>query len=186
MPAAHWFAFWITLLVVASCNHHHEGIPTCSSVAPYRAELKSGGSGQFGYSDPSGYVTGSERSYGLPSNAPSPYGYSEPSRPSWSPTSTDRGYYDRYYDYNYRPAVGDHYVRGYYRRDGTYVQGHRRTNRDDSFWNNYSSLGNVNPYTGRVGTATPSYSGYSGGTTYVNGYYRKDGTYVRGHTRRTR
>lgn len=30
------------------------------------------------------------------------------------------------------------------------------------------------------------YSGYSGGSTYVRGYYRKDGTYVRGHTRRRR
>jgi hypothetical protein len=41
--------------------------------------------------------------------------------------------YSRYYDYYYRPVVGEQYVRGYYRRDGTYVSGHYRTNPDDSF-----------------------------------------------------
>lgn len=90
---------------------------------------------------------------------------------------------DRYYDYNYRPSVGDHYVDGYFRSDGTYVQGHRRTNRDDSFWNNYSSYGNINPYTGRRGTRLPPSGGYSFGSTYVGGYFRSDGTYVQGHTR---
>lgn len=90
-----------------------------------------------------------------------------------------------YYNPSYRPSVGDHYVDGYYRADGTYVQGHFRTNPDDSFWNNYSSYGNVNPYTGAVGTRLPS-SSYrsSSGTISVRGYYRKDGTYVRPHTRR--
>ena len=48
-----------------------------------------------------------------------------------------------YYDPAYRPLVGDHYVQGYFRRDGTYVRGHYRTNADDSFWNNWSSQGNV-------------------------------------------
>lgn len=57
-----------------------------------------------------------------------------------------------YNDPNYRPPVGYHYVNGYFRSTGTYVSGHYRTNRDNSFWNNYSSEGNVNPYTGKVGT----------------------------------
>ena len=37
---------------------------------------------------------------------------------------------------------------GYSRKDGTYVPGHMGTNPDNSFWNNYSPKGNVNPYTG--------------------------------------
>lgn len=60
-----------------------------------------------------------------------------------------------YYNYNYRPPVGNHYVRGYVRSDGKFVQPHRRTNPDRSFWNNWSSKGNVNPYTGRLGTKRP-------------------------------
>jgi hypothetical protein len=67
----------------------------------------------------------------------------------------------RYYDPTYRPAVGYHYVRGYFRRDGTYVRGHYRTNRDNSFYNNWSTRGNVNPFTGRVGTKQPPTSSYS-------------------------
>jgi hypothetical protein len=48
-------------------------------------------------------------------------------------------------------AQGYHYVRGYTRRDGTYVTGHYRTNPDGIFWNNWSALGKVNPFTGQVG-----------------------------------
>jgi len=71
--------------------------------------------------------------------------------------SAASGYYDRYYDYSYRPQVGYHYVQGYYRADGTHVSGHYRINHDDSFWNNWSSQGNVNLFTGRVGTKQPPY-----------------------------
>jgi hypothetical protein len=60
-----------------------------------------------------------------------------------------------YYNYYYRPPVGDHRVRAYTRSDGTPVESHRRTNRDDSFWNNWSSYGNANPYTGRIGNRRP-------------------------------
>jgi hypothetical protein len=42
------------------------------------------------------------------------------------------------------------WVRPYYKRDGTYVQGHYRSNPDGNPYNNYSYPGNVNPYTGRV------------------------------------
>ena len=45
----------------------------------------------------------------------------------------------------------DHYVSHYYRRDGTYVPGHRRTHTDYDHSNNYSSSGNTNPYTGKAG-----------------------------------
>lgn len=56
--------------------------------------------------------------------------------------------------------AADVYVRPYYRSDGTYVQGHYRTAPDNSRWNNYSTKGNVNPYTGERGYEDPS-SSYS-------------------------
>jgi len=43
-------------------------------------------------------------------------------------------------------------VRGYVRRDGTYVAPHMRSSPDSYKFNNYSTKGNVNPYTGAVGT----------------------------------
>jgi hypothetical protein len=88
----------------------------------------------------------------------------------------------RRYDYFYRPPVGDHYVPGYIRLDGTSVRGHHKTDSDDSFWNNYSSKGNINPYTGQTGKKTPWASRHSG-SGWVNSYYRSDGTYVSGHYR---
>ena len=39
------------------------------------------------------------------------------------------------------------YVRGYYRSNGTYVQPHYRSSPDRSFYNNWSTRPNVNPYT---------------------------------------
>jgi hypothetical protein len=39
-------------------------------------------------------------------------------------------------------------VKGYFRKDGTYVQPHYRSNPDGSPYNNYSFPGNTNPYTG--------------------------------------
>lgn len=83
------------------------------------------------------------------------HGYSASSAPLYTRSRSTPGYYSRYYDYNYRPPVGEHYVRSYTRRDGTFVSGHYRTNRDDSFWNNYSSFGNINPHTGRTGYKLP-------------------------------
>lgn len=47
---------------------------------------------------------------------------------------------------------GDTYVQGYTRKDGTYVQGHHRTTPDNTINNNYTTKGNVNPYTGTEGT----------------------------------
>lgn len=42
------------------------------------------------------------------------------------------------------------YVKGYYRKDGTYVKGHYRTAPDGNPYNNYSTPGNYNPNTGKV------------------------------------
>lgn len=50
---------------------------------------------------------------------------------------------------------GSHSVRGYTKKDGTYVAPHRKTNPDQTKRNNYSSQGNVNPNTGREGTKDP-------------------------------
>ena len=46
-------------------------------------------------------------------------------------------------------------VRGYTKRDGTHIESHRRTKVDDTDLNNWSTKGNVNPDTGKMGTKTP-------------------------------
>ncbi len=47
------------------------------------------------------------------------------------------------------------YVNGYYRQNGTYVQPHHQTSPDANRYNNWSTQGNVNPYTGQPGTVNP-------------------------------
>jgi hypothetical protein len=54
----------------------------------------------------------------------------------------------------------DTFVRGYTRKDGTYVQPHYRSNPDGNRFNNYSTQGNTNPYTGRAGTVNPYVPSY--------------------------
>lgn len=51
-------------------------------------------------------------------------------------------------------SSGTVHVRGYVRKDGTYVAPHVRSAPDGNFSNNWSTLGNVNPYTGEPGTKT--------------------------------
>ncbi len=63
---------------------------------------------------------------------------------------------------------GTVHVRGYYRRDGTYVRPHCRTAPDGNPYNNYSFPGNYNPNTGRVATGNPD--------TYVRRYYARSGS----------
>lgn len=43
-------------------------------------------------------------------------------------------------------------VKGYYRKDGTYVAPHVRTAPNSTRNDNYSTRGNVNPHTGKAGT----------------------------------
>jgi len=50
---------------------------------------------------------------------------------------------------------GHHSVRGYTRRDGTYVAPHRATNPNATKMDNWSTKGNVNPFTGKAGTVDP-------------------------------
>jgi hypothetical protein len=48
-------------------------------------------------------------------------------------------------------AVADQTVRGYVRKDGTYVAPHVRSSPNQHRFDNYSSSGNSNPYTGQRG-----------------------------------
>jgi endonuclease YncB( thermonuclease family) len=54
-------------------------------------------------------------------------------------------------------ATGTVNVRGYFRKDGTYVESHRRTAPDGNFDNNWSTYGNINPDTGKLGTKRRSW-----------------------------
>ena len=49
----------------------------------------------------------------------------------------------------------DVYVQPHVRSDGTYVQGYYRTAPANNPYNNYSTQGNINPYTGQAGTVNP-------------------------------
>lgn len=62
-------------------------------------------------------------------------------------------------------AQGTNHVRGYIKRDGTYVAPHVRTNPNNTRLDNYSTAPNYNPYTGQQGTQnpypTPTYQPYT-------------------------
>lgn len=51
-------------------------------------------------------------------------------------------------------------VNGYYRNDGTYVQPHHRTAPNNTISDNYSTKGNINPYTGQPGTVVDHQAEY--------------------------
>ena len=61
----------------------------------------------------------------------------------------------------------DVYVHGYTRKDGTYVQPHYRTSPNSTRNDNYSTRGNINPYTGELGTR-PRDNEYGGGNSFGN------------------
>lgn len=52
-------------------------------------------------------------------------------------------------------SLAQTYVNPYTKNDGTYVQGHYKSAPDHNAYNNYSSQGNSNPYTGQQGTRDP-------------------------------
>jgi hypothetical protein len=63
------------------------------------------------------------------------------------------------------------WVRGYFRKDGTYVRPHFRTAPDGIPYNSFSFPGNYNPNTGKITPGNPS--------TYLERYYnRKSSTYI--------
>jgi hypothetical protein len=55
----------------------------------------------------------------------------------------------------YASATDSHYVRSYVTKRGIYVAPHRQTNPDHTKLNNWSTKGNVNPYSGQKGTKNP-------------------------------
>ena len=63
-------------------------------------------------------------------------------------------------------AMAQVYVSPHVDRNGNYTQGHYRSNPDGNPHNNYSTRGNVKPYTGQAGRvdpyATPSYGNSRG------------------------
>lgn len=66
-------------------------------------------------------------------------------------------------------AFADVYVRGYTRSDGTYVAPHYRSSPNSTRNDNWTTRGNVNPYTGEPGTRSPDYgSSYGSQRTYGN------------------
>src|SRR5258706_8812903 len=52
-------------------------------------------------------------------------------------------------------AAGDQYVQGYMRADGTYVPGYYRSSPNNTKVDNYSTQGNINPYTAQPGYVNP-------------------------------
>lgn len=49
-------------------------------------------------------------------------------------------------------SSSSHEIKGYVKKNGTYVAPSHATNPDNKTSNNYTHTGNVNPYSGRVGT----------------------------------
>jgi hypothetical protein len=68
-----------------------------------------------------------------------------------------------FFNVGHANAQSPQYQRGYIRRDGTYVEPHYRTRPDNNPWNNYSTRGNTNPFTGERGYANP-YRSFNGPT----------------------
>jgi len=56
---------------------------------------------------------------------------------------------------NFANAASSHNVRGYTKKDGTYVAPHKATNPNKTQRDNWSSKPNANPYTGKQGTKEP-------------------------------
>jgi len=54
------------------------------------------------------------------------------------------------------PAVADQLVRGHVKSDGTYVAPYIRTSPNNVQFDNYSTEGNTNPYTGQRGSQRDS------------------------------
>jgi hypothetical protein len=52
-------------------------------------------------------------------------------------------------------AADDHLVNGYIKKDGVHVAPFMQTNPNATKLDNFSTRGNVNPYTGKAGTAIP-------------------------------
>src|SRR5689334_4858500 len=65
---------------------------------------------------------------------------------------------------------GSHSTSGYSRTNGTYVQSYHATNPNSTKLDNYSTRGNINPWTGKPGTKSPY------GSSSAGHYYGSTGT----------
>jgi hypothetical protein len=70
------------------------------------------------------------------------------STPAFAKKSSSDGYRD------YGSSRSNN-VRGYTKKDGTYVAPHKRTNPNNTQRDNWTSKPNQNPYTGKDGTKEP-------------------------------
>ncbi|WP_353861286.1 hypothetical protein [Azospirillum formosense] len=62
------------------------------------------------------------------------------------------------------------WVSGYYRKDGTYVKGYYKTAPDSTKNNNFSTVGNTNPFTGEAGTKPGGSNSISAGSSTNTNY----------------
>jgi hypothetical protein len=103
---------------------------------------------------------------------------------STPPVAENGSFYGQGSASNGRPKTV--YVEGYYRSDGTYVRGYYRSAPEP---NPSNALPLLKPESKPLVAENGSYYGETSRitnlpkTTYVNGYTRKDGTYVRSHYR---
>jgi hypothetical protein len=54
-----------------------------------------------------------------------------------------------------KASGGSHSVKGYVKKDGTYVAPHKQTNPNSTQRDNWASKPNINPYTGKAGAKEP-------------------------------
>jgi hypothetical protein len=78
-------------------------------------------------------------------------------------------------------AQQDVWVNGYYRKDGTYVEGYYRTAPNSTKYDNYSTQGNINPYTGKPGWINPDGT-YNYSNTNNSGTPGYSGSIIGGYT----
>lgn len=67
-------------------------------------------------------------------------------------------------------SIAQVHVRGHYRKNGTYVAPHYRSSPNSTRLDNWSTKGNVNPYTGEPGTRNPYPTTYTSPTYYPRTY----------------
>lgn len=72
-----------------------------------------------------------------------------------SNNNNNSGYGSQNYGSGSNPS--GHYVAPHTNSNGSFTGGHYQSNSNNTQMDNYSSRGNVNPYTGNVGTRTPRY-----------------------------
>lgn len=110
------------------------------------------------------------------------FSYMNQSINTYTPTST--------IDYSSSVNNNATFVDSYTRNDGTFIQEHFRSMPNDTNWDNYSTKGNINPFTGTTGHRAKDYSsealnygkghqiqqGINGGQYYYNSNGNK--TYV--------